>query len=433
MAPKLKKVLLGGLILVSATILTWMQLYSKITTVTNIGISEPYELKRLKKSELVQQTKELIQSRLLRAESLANEGPSLKIHKANIDTGNNFIGRKAPATPIIAPKTLEQKYGSCVNYYAWNDAYPDSYKSLPLKSEEDSPAQPQDHVVFNRVGKCGSRSVIALLRHLAIINNFNLISSVVNNMTVIHEAWQESIVYSIEQFKTPFLVQRHLYYVDFTYYGAKPPVYINIIRDPLARMVSQYYFRRFGDGKIINGTHKDRYSGPEEERNQTFDDCVLRSKWECTGLNTFYIVPFFCGQHTNCRTPSMWALNQAIENVEEDYLFVGILEELEDSLSVLERLLPSMFKGALEHYLHPLDTSAMTSTATLHKKKPSPQVEQIMKEAMWFEYQFYNYVRYKFNQTRDALGITPYKSRPSHVTWGKLKKEKLSVPDQCMW
>ncbi|XP_072036477.1 uronyl 2-sulfotransferase-like [Amphiura filiformis] len=510
MAPKPKKVIFGGLLLVSATIvLTWMH-YSSRTPVVNI--SEPYELKsNMKKSEMVQteKSKKLLQVQLELVKSLAKEevkvtsedsssdyssdsvfdevndddenrdtdnklvnngshkpappgdeeeterdrileiedenGENNEIdddtsasesgfsetnkwpwvqkqnipvnnvtEQVNIDTGNNVVRIISPAAPEAHVDTsLEKLIRKGVNYYKWDDRDPDSYKSLPLKSEEDSPAQLQDRVVFNRVGKCGSRSVILLLRHLAIVNNFHMISSEVYNSTKMDTAWQERLVHSIEQFQTPFIFQRHLHYVNFTDYGGKPPVYINIIRDPFARMVSQYYFKRFGDGKQ---TDKNRFSGPEEERYQTFDECVLKQKAECTGKKAFYIVPFFCGQHKYCRIPSKLALNQAIRNVEKEYLFVGILEELEDSLSVLDRLLPSMFKGALEHYLHPVgeDTNLDRSrTTTLHKKKPSPEAEKIMKEEMVIEYQFYNYVRNKFHKTREALGITPYTSRPS--------------------
>ena len=46
-------------------------------------------------------------------------------------------------------------------------------------------------------------------------------------------------------------------------FGAREPLYINIIRDPLARMVSAYYFKRFGDGKS-----NQNFKGTEEEKNR---------------------------------------------------------------------------------------------------------------------------------------------------------------------
>ena len=48
-----------------------------------------------------------------------------------------------------------------------------------------------------------------------------------------------------------------------------------------------------------------------------------------------------------------WALERAKLNVNENFLLVGILEELEDVLLLLERFLPHYFKGVLSIYKDP--------------------------------------------------------------------------------
>lgn len=53
------------------------------------------------------------------------------------------------------------------------------------------------------------------------------------------------------------------------------------------------------------------------------------------------------------REPGVWALERAKQNVLENYLLVGILEELEDVLLLLERLLPHYFSGVLNIYKTP--------------------------------------------------------------------------------
>lgn len=53
------------------------------------------------------------------------------------------------------------------------------------------------------------------------------------------------------------------------------------------------------------------------------------------------------------REPGVWALERAKQNVLENYLLVGILEELEDVLLLLERLLPHYFTGVLNIYKSP--------------------------------------------------------------------------------
>lgn len=105
--------------------------------------------------------------------------------------------------------------------------------------------------------------------------------------------------------------------------------------------------------------------------------CILENYPECSNPKVFYIIPYFCGQHPQCRyesglflsslccrpaeitvscrhrEPGAWALERAKQNVLENYLLVGILEELEDVLLLLERLLPHYFTGVLDIYKSP--------------------------------------------------------------------------------
>lgn len=60
-----------------------------------------------------------------------------------------------------------------------------------------------------------------------------------------------------------------------------------------------------------------------------------------------------CWSSPSTREPGVWALERAKQNVLENYLLVGILEELEDVLLLLERLLPHYFTGVLNIYKSP--------------------------------------------------------------------------------
>lgn len=52
-----------------------------------------------------------------------------------------------------------------------------------------------------------------------------------------------------------------------------------------------------------------------------------------------------------CRNAgSRWALEQAKYNLVNEYLLVGVTEELEDFVLILEAALPRFFKGATELY-----------------------------------------------------------------------------------
>ena len=46
-------------------------------------------------------------------------------------------------------------------------------------------------------------------------------------------------------YSTPFSYERHLYYIDFSDYNvSKAPIYINLIRDPIDRIISDFFYRR---------------------------------------------------------------------------------------------------------------------------------------------------------------------------------------------
>jgi len=63
-------------------------------------------------------------------------------------------------------------------------------------------------------------------------------------------------------------------------------------------------------------------------------------------------IPFFCGQHSVCWEPgSAWALQQAKANLAKSYFLVGLTENLEDFVSLLEAALPSFFKNARQLFL----------------------------------------------------------------------------------
>lgn len=56
----------------------------------------------------------------------------------------------------------------------------------------------------------------------------------------------------------------------FSRFGAVQPIYFNLIRDPLARLVSSYYYHRFGDFR--EGRKTWNFKGTAEEKNMV---CVL--------------------------------------------------------------------------------------------------------------------------------------------------------------
>ncbi|RXN33830.1 uronyl 2-sulfotransferase [Labeo rohita] len=260
-------------------------------------------------------------------------------------------------------------------------------------------------VVYNRVGKCGSRTIVLLLRMLADRHQFTLISSDIHNKTRLTKREQENLIRNISTTPQPFLYTRHVHFLNFSRFRTDEPVHINIIRDPINRFLSNYFFRRFGDWRGEEN-HVVRTPGmKDDERYLDINTCILESYPECSNPRLFYIIPYFCGQHPQCREPGLWALETAKQNVLDHYLLVGVLEELEDVLLLLERLLPHFFSDVLNIYKSPDYRKLGNMTGTVRKQTPNLEALQVLYERMEYEYKFYNFVKAQFHLTKRKIGL----------------------------
>ncbi|XP_052224212.1 heparan sulfate 2-O-sulfotransferase 1-like [Dreissena polymorpha] len=175
------------------------------------------------------------------------------------------------------------------------------------------------------------------------------------------------------------------------------PVYINIIRNPLDRLLSYYYFMRYGDN--FRPQVKRRRMGSD----MTFDECVEQGQKDCDPVNLWLQIPFFCGHSYRCRQPgSRWALDMAKYNLINHYLLVGITEELGDFIAMLEVILPRFFHGAMELYL-----SGERSHLRQTNKKESPSegsIKKIQESTIWkMEQEFYEFASIQFHFQKRLL------------------------------
>uniref|UniRef100_A0A3B3UVJ5 Uronyl 2-sulfotransferase n=1 Tax=Poecilia latipinna TaxID=48699 RepID=A0A3B3UVJ5_9TELE len=214
----------------------------------------------------------------------------------------------------------------------------------------------------------------------------------------------------------------------FFRFRIEQPVYINIIRDPISRFLSNYFFRRFGDWRGEQN-HLIRTPGmKDDERYLDINVCILENYPECSNPRVFYIIPYFCGQHPKCREPGVWALERAKQNVLENYLLVGILEELEDVLLMLERLLPHYFSGVLDIYKSPEYRKMGNLTGTVRKHTPTLEALQVLYHRMRYEYEFYDFIRDQFHLMKKKIGLRST-SRPPVYPPDFLRELALRTPE----
>ncbi|XP_016138278.1 heparan sulfate 2-O-sulfotransferase 1-like [Sinocyclocheilus grahami] len=216
----------------------------------------------------------------------------------------------------------------------------------------DSPALPEIEdliIIYNRVPKTASTSFTNIAYDLCGKNRFHVLHiNTTKNNPVMSLQDQMRFVRNVTSWREmkPGFYHGHVAYLDFTKFGVKgKPVYINIVRDPIERLVSYYYFLRFGDD------YRPGLRRRKQGDKKTFDECMSSGGSDCAPEKLWLQIPFFCGHYSECwNVGSRWALEQAKYNLVNEYLLVGVTEELEDFIMMLEAALPRFFRGATELY-----------------------------------------------------------------------------------
>ena len=158
------------------------------------------------------------------------------------------------------------------------------------------------------------------------------------------------------------LFERHIHYIDFHSMGFPDPTYINLMRDPAALLTSSFYFFRdcICNQQSSYGPHAvgDEWCQADWYRkspavcsldiNECFDDYgKCQHLMPELALGGTVGIDFICGTHSDCDGALNVKLERAKANLRDNYLWVGILERLPESLSLLQKLLPDQF-GAMD-------------------------------------------------------------------------------------
>ncbi|XP_076321200.1 heparan sulfate 2-O-sulfotransferase 1-like [Tachypleus tridentatus] len=250
-------------------------------------------------------------------------------------------------------------------------------------------------IIYNRVPKTASTSLMGVIYDLCKRNKFHVLHiNTTRNVHVMSLSDQRRFIENVTswQDKKPALYHGHIAFLNFQRYGiSQKPIYINLIRKPLDRLVSYYYFLRYGDDFRPYVVRK------RKGNTVTFDECVERQESDCDPENMWLQIPFFCGLHVDCWEPGNdWALAQAKQNLVEHYMVVGVTEELEDFVALLEAVLPRFFHGATQQFLKGKKSHLRK---TYNKIDPVPEtVHKIKSSKIWImENDFYEFALKQFH------------------------------------
>ena len=125
---------------------------------------------------------------------------------------------------------------------------------------------------------------------------------------------------------------------------------------------------------------------------KSFESCILKKHPECSPDKWFMmtILPYFCGHNDNCLDlNNKWALREAKRNIEKSFAVIGVLEHMNTTLEVLQKKLPSYFRGAKNLYLKKINSFHINQNN--RKQNVSEKVKQYLRANLNNDYELYYY------------------------------------------
>lgn len=233
-------------------------------------------------------------------------------------------------------------------------------------------SQPQV-LVYNRINKAGSSTMIALIQLLRKKNNFTVIRP-----TGFYNpnAARDCISKALLQGNARSLVVEHFNYPS--YHVDQRVAYINVVRQPFDRAVSNYCYARYGPRSVASMEEYIRRFG-----NKTFDECVATPVVErhCFSDSSGSYSDVFCGpEDGGCVNLSLdEQMSLALENMKEHYV-VGLTEQFAATTELLAARFPSFFKGAPELYatMKSVRVTQNRSAGSRKCKSTNPTSKQVL-------------------------------------------------------
>lgn len=168
-----------------------------------------------------------------------------------------------------------------------------------------------DFLLFNRVPKVGSEHLIELIRLLSEQNKFGVSRAPFSEpiASQLDEDDQADLAEKIHNMGSPYAYSMHFNYINFRLYDLPQPIYINMVRDPVERVISWFYYRRtpwiaVQTYKFTKQFHNTKFY------KKTYEQCVQEKDPECVYMeganfeqnlaNHIKQTLFFCGHDPVC-------------------------------------------------------------------------------------------------------------------------------------
>merc|ERR1712001_587479 len=282
----------------------------------------------------------------------------------------------------------------------------------------------KDILFFNRVPKVGSQTTMEPLKSLSIKNKFHYHKDRTQKvetikLTMSEEKWLSNL---LDFFNPPSVYVKHVCFVNFTQFDMDTPIYVNLVRDPVERVISWYYYVRAPWYFVERKRAFPELPLPNPNwLRKDFDTCVRTFNQECQyvpGLRHDGFgdhrrqTMFFCGHKEDCTGfNTEIAMKKAMENVEKHYAVVGILEELNKTLTVLEHYVPRFFKGALNTYWNEVHMFSKINR-NIYKPPVAESTKELVRKNFTREIEFFEFCKQRLHKQYLALNLNDGLSNP---------------------
>lgn len=204
-----------------------------------------------------------------------------------------------------------------------------------------------------------------LLEDLGRVNDFSNFRHTpeANRGYFLKKKQQQDLAKKLSRYTGLMEYSEHTAFINFTEFNYHLPIYVNMIRDPIERVVSAYYYIR--NPTVYKSILAKRPKAEHKKQDWfslDFNDCVRRNYPECSYVSNTIpeltafphwerLASMFCGHEEECLYfNNRNVVQRAKLNVEQVYSVVGSWEDTNITLKVLEAYIPRFFRGVSEIY-----------------------------------------------------------------------------------
>lgn len=169
-----------------------------------------------------------------------------------------------------------------------------------------------DVIFFNRAAKVGSEALLELFNSLEKFHGIYVEREGLRKKTKRQfKKWeQRQLARRISELDEGTVYIEHVNWIDFEEFDLPKPIYINMVRDPVERVISWYFYARGAYKNAIEyKKDTDRPIRPESWYKKDFNFCVRSGDPECQYVpftvkdfvgNFKRQSLFYCGHHDDC-------------------------------------------------------------------------------------------------------------------------------------